>query len=102
MFQNGFLSAVPFILCYIFGVIGSFMADWLRYRRILSTVEVRKVFSTAGESEESFLSTDYSAYLVINSKFKAHLVMYTKINNFRDGDETRYYNPKICFSALEL
>lgn len=55
MFQNGFLSAVPFILCYIFGVIGSFMADWLRYRRILSTVEVRKVFSTAGESEESLL-----------------------------------------------
>ena len=23
--------------------------------------------------------------------------MYTKINNFRDGDETRYYNPKIFF-----
>lgn len=53
MFQNGFLSAVPFILCYIFGVGGSFVADWLRYRRILPTGEVRKVFSTAGELGES-------------------------------------------------
>jgi len=46
--ENGFLSAVPFILCYIFGVGGSFVADWLRYHRILPTGEVRKVFSTAG------------------------------------------------------
>ena len=53
MFQNGFLSAVPFILCYIVGVGGSFVADWLRYRRILPTGEVRKVFSTAGELGES-------------------------------------------------
>lgn len=55
MFQDGFLSAVPFILCYIFGVSGSFVADWLRCRRILPTGEVRKVFSTAGELEKSLL-----------------------------------------------
>ena len=90
MFQNGFLCVVPFISCYIFGVSGSFVADWLRYRRILPTGEVRKVFGAAGELQESRLETDSIAYLVINSKFKAHLAMYTKISNFRDGDETRY------------
>lgn len=94
MFQNGFLSAVPFILCYIFGVGGSFVTDWLRYHRILPTGEVRKVFSTAGELGESLPSTDSRTFLVINSKLKVHLVMCTKIR-FRDVYRTILQSKKL-------
>ena len=49
VFQNGFLSAIPFVLCYILGVGGGQVADWLRYSNILTTTAVRKVFATGGE-----------------------------------------------------
>lgn len=49
VFQNGFVSAIPFILCYIIGVGGGQVADWLRYNNYLTTGEVRKVFATGGE-----------------------------------------------------
>ena len=49
VFQNGFVSALPYILSYI-GTVGSGqVADWLRFNKILTTGEVRKVFGTAGE-----------------------------------------------------
>ncbi|KAL9962789.1 hypothetical protein ACROYT_G031929 [Oculina patagonica] len=46
--QNGFVSAIPFLLCYIIGVSGGQVADWLRYNNYLGTGEVRKVFATGG------------------------------------------------------
>ena len=49
MFQNGFVSAIPFLLCYIVGVGGGQVADSLRYSKVLTTGEVRKVFATGGE-----------------------------------------------------
>ena len=49
MFQNGFVSAIPFLLCYIIGVGSGQVADSLRYSKVLTTGEVRKVFGTGGE-----------------------------------------------------
>ena len=49
LFQNGFLSAIPFALSYIFGVSAGYLADWMRENNILSTAEARKVFATGGE-----------------------------------------------------
>jgi len=46
--ENGFLSAIPFLLMYIIGVGGGQVADKLRYSNILTTGEVRKVFATGG------------------------------------------------------
>jgi len=47
-FQNGIFSAIPFLCMYITGVSAGQLADWLRYNKILSTGEVRKVFATGG------------------------------------------------------
>jgi len=49
VFQNGFVSAIPFLLSYIISVGGGQVADKLRYSHILTTGEVRKVFATGGE-----------------------------------------------------
>ena len=49
LFQNGFISAIPFLCMYIIGIGGGQLADWLRFNKILSTGEVRKVFATGGE-----------------------------------------------------
>jgi len=57
VFQNGFLSAIPFLLSYIIGVGGGQVADRLRYSHILTTGEVRKVFATAGEFKCPFISS---------------------------------------------
>ena len=48
-FQNGIVSAIPFLCMYIIGIAGGQLADWLRFNHILSTGEVRKVFATGGE-----------------------------------------------------
>lgn len=56
MFQNGFVSAIPFLLSYIIGVGGGQVADKLRYSNILTTGEVRKVFATGGEFKCPFIS----------------------------------------------
>ena len=49
LFQNGFLSAIPFALSYIIGISAGYLADWMRENNILSTGKVRKVFATGGE-----------------------------------------------------
>ena len=56
VFQNGLLSAIPFLLSYIIGVGGGQVADKLRYSHILTTGEVRKVFATGGEFKCPFIS----------------------------------------------
>ena len=56
VFQNGFLSAIPFLLSYVIGVGGGQVADKLRYSHILTTGEVRKVFATGGEFKCPFNS----------------------------------------------
>ena len=48
LLQNGFVSAIPFLLSYFVLVGGGQVADWLRYNKILTTGEVRKVFGTGG------------------------------------------------------
>ena len=56
VFQNGFVSAIPFLLSYIIGVGGGQVADRLRYSNILTTGEVRKVFASGGEFKWHFIS----------------------------------------------
>ena len=56
VFQNGFVSAIPFLLSYIIGVGGGQVADKLRSRNILTTGEVRKVFASGGEFKWPFIS----------------------------------------------
>ena len=56
VFQNGFVSAIPFLLLYVIGVGGGQVADKLRYSNILTTGEVRKVFATGGEFKCPFIS----------------------------------------------
>ena len=48
LLQNGFVSAIPFLLAFFVSVGGGQVADWLRYSKILTTGEVRKVFGTGG------------------------------------------------------
>lgn len=59
--ENGFVSALPYILSFIGTVGGGQLADWLRYNRILTTGEARKVFCSAGFLIPAFLlvSTSY-------------------------------------------
>ena len=62
VFQNGFVSAIPFLLLYIIGVGGGQVADKLRYSKILTTGEVRKVFATGGEFRCPFISLNKITY----------------------------------------
>lgn len=93
LFQNGFLSSIPFILSFTFAVSGSLAADWLCYRKIITTGEVREVFSTAGEIRESLPYTFFSSFLVVKSKSlstsrKLFPEVHTKNVNFCDGGQT--------------
>ncbi|KAJ8389862.1 hypothetical protein AAFF_G00113310 [Aldrovandia affinis] len=45
---NGFLSALPYLGCWMVALLGGQLADWLRERWLISTVAVRKGFSFAG------------------------------------------------------
>lgn len=47
--NNGFLSALPYIVMAMFMQFGGFTADLLRKRRILSTTSVRKVYHFLGQ-----------------------------------------------------
>ena len=42
------LSALPYLVMWILINIGGQLADFLRYRKILSTTAVRKLFNTTG------------------------------------------------------
>ncbi|KAL5014023.1 hypothetical protein ScPMuIL_008293 [Solemya velum] len=46
--QNGFMSALPYLLCWIVQVLGGILADCLRSRRLLSTVYTRKLIGSFG------------------------------------------------------
>ncbi|XP_072029826.1 sialin-like [Amphiura filiformis] len=46
--QSGFLSALPFVIMWLFYIIGSFIADFLRQNGYLSTVKTRKLFNSLG------------------------------------------------------
>ncbi|XP_067047190.1 sialin-like [Acropora muricata] len=48
IFKDGFLSAIPFLCMYVFGISAGQVADWLRLNKIIPTGEVRKVFATGG------------------------------------------------------
>nr|XP_036850364.1 sodium-dependent phosphate transport protein 1-like isoform X2 [Manis javanica] len=46
--QNGLLSAVPYLLAWMIGIIAGETADFLLSRNILSIVIIRKLFTTLG------------------------------------------------------
>ena len=48
-FQNGFLSALPYVCMWIVANLGSQLADYVRTRSILSTRNTRKVFNSFGK-----------------------------------------------------
>lgn len=47
-FQNGLLSAVPYLAMWVLSIVFSLTADALRSRKILTTTQTRKVFNTIG------------------------------------------------------
>ncbi|KAJ7383069.1 hypothetical protein OS493_030956 [Desmophyllum pertusum] len=62
----------PFVLSYIVGVSSGQVADWLRYKNILTTGEVRKVFGTVGFLipacllvSTSYVGCDYTSLAVV-------------------------------------
>ncbi|XP_006638681.1 sialin [Lepisosteus oculatus] len=46
--ENGFLSALPYLGCWILALLGGQLADYLRETWMVSTVRVRKCFSLIG------------------------------------------------------
>ncbi|XP_048858349.1 sialin-like [Brienomyrus brachyistius] len=46
--QNGMLSALPYLGCWVLALLGSHLADLLRERWLVSTVAVRKIFTLIG------------------------------------------------------
>lgn len=49
--QNGLLSAVPYLLAWMIGIIAGETADFLLSRNILSIVIIRKLFTTLGKQQ---------------------------------------------------
>ncbi|KAM6184925.1 sodium-dependent phosphate transport protein 1 [Rhynchocyon petersi] len=46
--ENGLLSALPYLIAWICGILGGQMADFFSSRNILSLTNVRKLFTTLG------------------------------------------------------
>ncbi|MBN3304807.1 S17A5 protein, partial [Amia calva] len=46
--QNGFLSALPYLGCWLLALMGGQLADYLRETLLIPTVKVRKCFSLIG------------------------------------------------------
>ena len=53
-FQNGFLSALPYVCMWLFANASSQIADYLRTKSILSTGMTRKVFNSLGTEIKIF------------------------------------------------
>ena len=47
--QNGFLSALPYLGCYIGQLSSGIFADYLRSNAILSTLATRRILTTFGK-----------------------------------------------------
>lgn len=48
--QNGIVSALPYLAMWLFSIVFSVTADYVRRREILSTTSTRKIFTTIGYS----------------------------------------------------
>ena len=48
-FQNGFLSALPYLCMWIFAVVGSQGADYMRSKGYWTTTKTRKIMNTFGK-----------------------------------------------------
>jgi len=48
MFQDGFISALPYLVMWIAINFAGYIADYLRGKGILSTTQTRKVFNAIG------------------------------------------------------
>lgn len=49
-FQNGLLSSLPYLTMWVMSLVMSAIADWLLVRNILTVLQVRRVFTSIGES----------------------------------------------------
>ena len=47
--QNGLLSALPYLLCWVLSNLAGYLADFFLARKILSLITIRKLFTTLGE-----------------------------------------------------
>ncbi|XP_045672871.1 sodium-dependent phosphate transport protein 1-like isoform X2 [Phyllostomus hastatus] len=48
MRENGLLSALPYLLCWVLGILAGYLADFFLARKILSLIAIRKLFTTLG------------------------------------------------------
>jgi hypothetical protein len=48
MFQNGVLSAVPYVCFWVVINVSGYVADIIRQKRLLSTTATRKLFNFLG------------------------------------------------------
>ena len=55
IFQNGLISAIPFIINFVAIVLAGVLADHLRHRNLLSTEAVRKLANTTGKRSTTFM-----------------------------------------------
>ncbi|KAM5294007.1 sodium-dependent phosphate transport protein 1-like isoform 2-T2 [Glossophaga mutica] len=46
--ENGLLSALPYLLCWVLGNVAGYLADFFLAREILSLITIRKLFTTLG------------------------------------------------------
>lgn len=47
--QNGFLSALPYLGCWIMSILSGILADFLLERRVFGVTVVRKIFTLTGK-----------------------------------------------------
>lgn len=60
MLQDGFLSALPYLLLWFVQMFSGYFADYLRSKGHLSTVATRKIFNTIGIF--TFLSANFGYF----------------------------------------
>ena len=73
-FQNGLLSALPYLVSFIVALLAGQVADFLRYRGMLSTGNVRKLMTGTGNIPLHFACISVTANIVnILEKFQLSL-----------------------------
>ena len=63
--QNGFVSALPYIAFWIVINVGGNLADFVRERKLLSTVATRKIFNSFGRFSYSIEKKSLKVQLIL-------------------------------------
>lgn len=91
IFQNGILSALPYLAMWLFSMFISVVADWMTYSERFSHTSTRKVINSLGKCWTLLLE-----HSTLDSIKKTKFLMLTNFDSQFFHFDTGQYSPAIC------